>query len=209
MLYDYYQLQAADTEYTARYNIAPTQQVLAIVNDGTKNRAGYLRWGLVPSWADNISVGQKMINARAETITEKPSFRQAYQRRRCLIPVNGFYEWKKSTEGKIPMFISLKSRFLFSFAGLWERWVGQHGENITTCTIITTAANEFMREIHHRMPVILKPEMEKHWLNKGSAQADLQSLLVPYSSSDMTAYAVSNDVNSVKNEGEKLIKRLV
>lgn len=207
-LYEHYQIKDKSMEYNPRFNIAPSQSVLAVVNDGTENRIGFLKWGLVPSWSTDSAIGNRMINARAETIDEKPSFRNAYRKRRCLIPVNGFYEWVKDGNIKIPKYIHIKDRKLFSFAGLWERWTGPQGESITSCTIITTSANDFMIDIHHRMPVILNAADEMLWLDRHATDNEMKSLLTPYPSELMNAYRVSNEVNSPKNDHKDLIKKL-
>jgi putative SOS response-associated peptidase YedK len=137
------------------YNIAPTQEVAAVVEEDEKRKLEMLRWGLIPSWAKDPAIGNKMINARAETVSEKPSFRKAFKVRRCLILADGFYEWQKTDNGKQPYHIKMQDDSPFAFAGLWETW--KNGEEIRSCTIITTDANDLMGEIHHRMPVILHP----------------------------------------------------
>jgi putative SOS response-associated peptidase YedK len=194
-------------EYMYRYNIAPSQNVLSIVNDGHVNRLGFLKWGLVPSWAKDASIGYKMINARSETLVEKPSFKYPFKRRRCLIIADSFYEWKKEGKKKQPMRIRLKNDKLFAMAGLWERWNGSSGDEITSCTIITTKPNEFMKSIHDRMPVILSREDEKVWLDRSIDDTDLLNhLLAPYPTEKMEAYQVSTEVNSPHNESSNLIK---
>lgn len=201
-----FSIEQAELDFSPRYNIAPSQKVLAIVNDGQRNRMGYLKWGLIPSWSKDPSIGNKMINARAETLVEKPSFRQAYRKKRCLIIADGFYEWKKEKDRKVPMYIQLHNRQPFAFAGLWERWISPEGHEITTCTIVTTEANEFMTPIHHRMPVILKTEQENIWLNRNITDPYLlEHLLQPYPSGEMTAYSVSTLVNTPKNDNASLI----
>jgi putative SOS response-associated peptidase YedK len=194
-------------EYQYRYNIAPSQNILSVINDGKQNRLGFLKWGLVPSWAKDASMGHKLINARSETIHEKPSFKQAIKQRRCLIIADGIYEWKRNGKNKIPMRIRLKGNHLFSMAGLWESWTSPTGEKIHSCTIITTNPNELMQSIHDRMPVILKPEHEKIWLDRSIQDINyLNQLLVPYSPEEMEAYEVSSLVNSPKNETLELIQ---
>lgn len=196
--------------YTPNYNIAPSNSVLSVINDGTINRLGYLRWGLVPSWAKDEKVGYKMINARAETLTEKPSFRTAYQKKRCLIIADSFYEWKRSNDKtKIPMRIKLKSDELFAMAGLWEKWQSPEGKSIFTCTVITTTANELMKDIHERMPVILKPEDEHIWLDPTIYDlSKLNHLLKPLSEEVMEAFEVSSLVNSPRNNSPDLIRQI-
>jgi putative SOS response-associated peptidase YedK len=148
------------------YNIAPSQSVLAVINNGRHNKMGFLRWGLIPPFAKDLSIGNKMINARSETLLEKPSFRTAYKKKRCLIIADSFYEWKRlDDKKKIPMRIKLKSEELFAMAGLWENWKSPDGKSIFSCTVITTTPNNLVEDIHDRMPVILRPEDEKIWLD--------------------------------------------
>lgn len=193
-------------DYRPRYNIAPTQNVLAVVAGPEGLRAGWLRWGLIPHWAKDPTIGNRLINARAETIAEKPAFRSAFQRRRCLIVADGFYEWARTPAGKRPMWIHLQSRRPFAFAGLWERWVSPEGEEVKSCTIVTTDANPFLRTIHDRMPVIL-PEPERgRWLDPSQDATSLLELLAPYPSDDLAAYEVSTLVNSPSNDMPELIE---
>lgn len=194
----------------ARYNIAPTQPVAAVANDG-KNQIDYFRWGLVPSWAKDVSIGAKMINARAETVAEKPAFRTAFKRRRCLIPTSGFYEWKKNSDGrsKTPMYIRRKDRKPFAFAGLWEIWQSPDGSELPTCTIITGKPNELMKNIHDRMAVILPGEKYKQWIDpKSDGVESLLDLLEPFPAGVMEAFAVSKAVNTPSNDREQLIERV-
>lgn len=192
-----------------RYNIAPTQMVPAVLNDGERNRIGELKWGLVPSWAKEPSIGSKMINARAETISEKPAFRGLITRKRCILPADGFYEWRKNGDKKQPYRIVLQRVQIFSLAGLYETWVGPNGEKVSTCTIITTEPNALMASIHDRMPVILRPDDESVWLDRRNQDNDLlQSLLVPYDAKDMRAYPVSAAVGNVKNNQPDLIEEV-
>jgi putative SOS response-associated peptidase YedK len=194
-------------KYQYRYNIAPSQNILAVINDGEKNRLGYLKWGLVPTWAKDASIGHKLINARSETLHGKPSFKQAFRKRRCLLIADGFYEWKRDEKSKIPMRISLKGNSLFTMAGLWESWKSAAGETIHSCTIITTKPNYLMESIHDRMPVILKPEHEKIWLNRSLEDTNyLNQFLTAYPDEEMEAYEVSSLVNSPKNETPDLIR---
>lgn len=183
-----------------RYNIAPTQIIPAIINRGS-NELAMFRWGLIPAWAKDAAIGPKMINARAETIAEKPSFRTALQRRRCLIPADGFYEWQKVGRTKQPYRIILKGCELFGFAGLWDTWNAPTGELINSCTIITTTPNELMEPLHNRMPVIMPRELEQIWLDQGiTDQEMLKDLLKPYPAELMKAYEVSTLVNSPHND---------
>ncbi|WP_100488053.1 SOS response-associated peptidase [Sporolactobacillus pectinivorans] len=204
--------QVDEKDYKSSYNIAPGQNINAIINDGRRNRFGQLRWGLVPSWAKDPKIGNKLINARAETIADKPSFRDAFLKRRCLIPADSFYEWKHDDENKkmkTPMRFQLKSGELFALAGIWESWKAPDGHKIFSCAIITTEANELMAPIHNRMPVMLRKEDEKFWLDPSNHDLEaLSQLLIPYSSENMEAYQVSEDVNSVKNDGPNLIKKV-
>lgn len=198
-----------DEEYQFSYNIAPSQSVLSVINDGVRNRLGYLRWGLIPFWAKDEKAGYKMINARAETIAEKASFRNSYKKKRCLIIADSFYEWKKTPERKIPMRIKLKNHAPFGMAGLWESWKSPEGISIYSCSVITTVPNELMTSIHDRMPVILKPEDEKDWLNPSiNDPAYLQQYLKSFDSEQMEAFEVSTDVNSTKNNSPNLIQQI-
>ncbi len=196
--------------FRPNYNVAPSQSVLAIINNGSKNKMGYLRWGLIPPWAKDLSMGNKMINARSESLIEKPSFRNAYKKKRCIIIADSFYEWKRTnTKTKTPMRIKLKSDDLFAMAGLWEKWQSPEGKPVFSCSVITTTANEMVRDIHDRMPVILRPETEKVWLNPAIVDTDyLNQLLVPLDSELMEAYEVSSLINSPKNNSIELIERI-
>ncbi|MEH7419077.1 SOS response-associated peptidase [Neobacillus drentensis] len=196
--------------FAPSYNIAPSQSVLAVINDGSSNRMGFLKWGLVPPWANDPSIGNKMINARAETITEKPSFRNAFKKKRCLIIADSFYEWKRhSDKTKTPMRIKLRSNELFAMAGLWEGYKAPDGKRIHTCSVITTGPNELMKDIHDRMPVILKRKDEPTWLNPEIGDKNiLTPLLVPFDEGLMDTYEVSNMVNSPKNNSIELIQKI-
>lgn len=195
--------------YEENYNVAPSQQIAAVINDGKRNRLGTLRWGLIPSWAKDEKIGYKMINARAETAAEKPSFRSAFKKKRCLIPANAFYEWKKGQDGKTPMLIHLEGDELFAFAGLWESWESPEGEVVHSCTILTTQPNAVMADIHDRMPVILDKEAEKTWLDPNVQDPELlQKLIKPYEAEVLEAYEVSSAVNSPKNKGQELIRKI-
>ena len=184
-----------------RYNIAPTQNVTVVVQR-EKLQLTEMRWGLIPSWAKDVSIGNRMINARAETVAEKPSFRSAFKKRRCLILADGFYEWQKVGKIKIPTHIRLKSREPFAFAGLYEYWKTKSGKMLESCAIITTTPNELMSPIHHRMPVIVSPENEVAWLDlENQDVSELLSILQPYTPDQMEAFEVSDFVNSPKNQG--------
>lgn len=194
----------SDTKVDARYNIAPTQDIAAgRQNEKGEREVSLLRWGLVPFWAKDPAIGNRMINARAETVAEKPSFRAAYAKRRCIVFADGFYEWRNEASGKTPYFISTASGEPFAFAGLWESWKDREtGEALQTSTIITTAANDFMAAIHHRMPVVLVPAAAERWLSGDDAiLADVTANAPPF-----RAWPVSRRVNSAANQGAELIE---
>lgn len=195
-LQEFFGVREIPADYVPRYNIAPSQPVGVITNLHPE-RMEWMRWGLIPSWAKDPSIGDRMINARAETITEKPSFRSAFTRRRCLIPSTGFYEWKSVGEGRarIPYFIGLKENEPFAFAGLWEVWLNEKGEEIRSCTLITCPANSLVASLHDRMPVILDTQRMKLWLTETSP-SQLKTLLTPLDANRMTAYPVSRRVNT-------------
>jgi putative SOS response-associated peptidase YedK len=190
-----------------RYNIAPGQDV-PLVRDGSNGRELVLaRWGLVPHWSKESKTKYSTINARAETVAEKPTYRDSFKRRRCLIPATGFYEWKRDGKQKIPQHIQLAEGGLFAFAGLWDRWEKQ-GETFDSCSIIVTDANEAVRPVHDRMPVILNHAYYNAWLNPThSNRAQLQSMLVPYAGS-IDVYPVSKRVNSPKNDDAGCTERV-
>lgn len=195
-------------DYRPRYNIAPGQPILA-ARDGDEGRKGaMLKWGLVPPWAKDPSIGNRMINARSETVGEKPSFRRAFDRRRCIIPADGFYEWRKEGKRKIPVRFRMRDGRPFAFAGLWEAWRppdGQ-GETLFTCTILTTDANELVQPVHDRMPVILTERSLDLWLDRDVPGEGVASLLRPYPAEEMEAYEVSTRVNYVANDDPELIE---
>lgn len=199
----------------ARYNIAPTQPVGVVrLNPQDKSREwALLLWGLVPSWAKDPGIGNQLINARSETVTEKPSFRTAFKRRRCLVPASGFYEWQRQEKRKQPYYITLREGNPFAIAGLWEHWEGGDGSVLETCTLLTTEANELVEPLHNRMPVILHPDDYGAWLGSGgddTAQAldQLRHLFHPYPAGEMAAYPVSTYVNNTRNEGSECIAAL-
>ena len=194
-----------------RYNVAPTQQVVAIRPGPTADNRelALLRWGLIPHWADDPSIGNRMINARAETVAGKPSFRQAFKKRRCLVVADGFYEWKKIDGKKQPYYIHLKDDQPFGFAGLWERW-NREGEEIQSCTIITTEPNELMKPIHNRMPVIVQPTDYDRWLDLDFQNGEaLEQVLRRYPADAMETFPVSTLVNNPRNDVAECIERLV
>ena len=197
---EHFGLEEYPSSLTPSYNVAPTQEVAAVVEEDEDRKLAMFRWGLVPSWAKDPAIGNKMINARAETVAEKPSFRSAFKRRRCLIVADGFYEWQKADDGgKQPYHFKMNDSAPFAFAGLWETWNG-YGEEVRSCSIITTDANDLMREIHHRMPVILPAENYAAWLDPGLDEKEaLRDLLKPYPSEAMEAYRVSRRVNRPAN----------
>jgi putative SOS response-associated peptidase YedK len=196
--------------YSPSYNIAPSQSVLAVINDGKSNRMGFLKWGLIPTWTKDMSIGNKMINARAETLSEKPSFRNAFKKKRCLIIADSFYEWQRHDDkSKTPMRIQLKAKKLFAMAGIWENWKSPEGKALYSCSVITTGPNELMKDIHDRMPAILKPDDEKIWLDPSISDLDyLYQFLKPLDENLMDAYEVSSLVNSPKNNSIDLIKKI-
>ena len=176
--------------YLPRYNLAPSQMLISVVNDGFENQVSLMKWGFIPYFVRDESKAFKMINARAETIAEKPAFKYAFQNQRCLILANGYYEWQKNGDEKIPMLISKKDQSLFAFAGLWSEYRNQDGTKINTCTIITTNAARNIANIHERMPVILNPDAHKYWLDPKIQDPKLLSrILLPYP--NLTYYQVS------------------
>jgi putative SOS response-associated peptidase YedK len=198
---------AFPTQFIPRFNIAPSQPILAIPNNG-KNKADFFVWGLIPSWAKDPAIGNRLINARGETLSEKPSFRGSYKYKRCLILADGFYEWKAQpgTKTKTPYFIHMKDRKPFAFAGLWDEWNGSDGSQVQSCTIITTGPNELMATLHDRMPVILNPKDYDHWLDTSPQTPDkLQPLIRPFPAGQMAAYPVSTMVNKPDVDRAELV----
>jgi putative SOS response-associated peptidase YedK len=197
--------------WTPRYNIAPTQEVLVIVRtpEHPDRQARLHRWGLIPSWAKDITIGNQLINAQAETAVSKPAFRVAFRKRRCLILADGFYEWRKENRHKQPFHIRLRDGRPFAFAGLWERWVGPEGKAIDSCTILTATPNELVRGLHHRMAVILPSNDYDLWLDPSVQEVErLQPLLRPFPTEEMTAYPVSTVVNNPRNDVPSCIEPL-
>lgn len=198
-------------EYQKRYNIAPSQIISGVRQIEQDRVVSGLKWGLIPAWAKDAEIGNRMINARAESITEKPSFKSAFKSRRCLIPASGFFEWKRAGDnGKQPFYFYLKDRSVFGFAGLWESWVDKEtGEKTESCTIITTEANAILKPVHDRMPVIIKPEDYEMWLDTKVKDTDkLEKLLAPYPAEKMQSHAVSRQVNSPAFDSPELINSL-
>lgn len=197
--------------YKPRYNVAPTQEILALLADGQSRRLDVFRWGLIPHWAKDAKIGNKLINARAETLFEKPSFRDAVKKRRCLVIADGFYEWRETERGKkTPVYVRFKSQKPFGFAGLWEFWNSPEGQTIRTCTIVTTEPNELLKPIHNRMPVIVPRELEELWLDPSpKAQEELECVLRPYRIEELELFDVSPLVNLPSNDGPECIQRIV
>jgi putative SOS response-associated peptidase YedK len=192
----------------ARYNVAPTQNILAVRTVSDERELTFFKWGLIPAWAKDASMGARLINARSETVEEKPSFREAFKQRRCIIPADGFYEWRREGGKKQPYFFHLRDERPFGFAGLWERWEGDGGQVINSCTILTTEANEVLRPVHDRMPVILHPDDYEVWLDTDARKHDFaKELLRPYTAGEMLGYPVSASINSPRNQGAQLIER--
>ena len=192
-------------DHGPRYNIAPTQDVLTVTNDGQR-RGELMRWGLVPFWAKDLKAGARMINAVGETVSTKPAFKAALRKRRCLVLANGFYEWQKNGKRRLPTYIYPESGEPLAFAGLWETWKSPEGLVIRSCTIITTSANSFIEPLHTRMPVILSDETQALWLDPLTEDTtNLEPLLIPAPEEFLTSHPVSETVNSVRNQGSELI----
>ena len=192
-------LEDSSVDLPPNYNVAPTQGVAAVLAENGHRRLEVLRWGLIPPWADDPQIGSRMINARAETAHEKPSFRRAFRERRCLIPADGFYEWKRTNGTKQPYYIHMKEGRPFAFAGLWESWREEDGPEVRSCAILTTRPNALASEIHDRMPVILPAGSREAWLDPEAEKEELLALLEPYPEDEMEAYPVSRYVNSPQN----------
>ncbi|HEX7503632.1 MAG TPA: SOS response-associated peptidase [Syntrophales bacterium] len=196
---------SAPPDLRPRYNIAPGQDILCVIRKGER-RLEPLRWGLIPYWAKDPAIGNRLINARAETLAEKPSFRDAFLKRRCLVVADGFFEWRPEGKRKVPVYIILKSKMPFGIAGLYETWTAPDGNELRTCTIITTDANDLVRPLHDRMPVILREDVEDRWLDPAEASCErLSSFLRPYPSGEMTAYDVSHAVNNTRHDAPDCI----
>ena len=200
-----FEVEEYPSSLTPSYNIAPTQQIATVLVEEGKRKLEMLHWGLIPSWADDPAIGNRMINARAETVATKPSYRSAFKNRRCLILADGFYEWQKTSDGKQPFYIRMEDGSPFAFAGLWEIW--KNGTEIRSSTIITTEPNELLGDIHNRMPVILYPEDYEMWLDPDFDEKEaLTTLLKPYPASEMEAYPVSRKVNRPSNNAPECIE---
>ncbi|GMR08667.1 MAG: SOS response-associated peptidase [Gammaproteobacteria bacterium] len=207
VLEEYFELDSAPQGLMPRYNIAPAQAVAIIRQvEGLGRHMDSVRWGLIPSWSKEAAIGHHLINARAETVAEKPSFRAAFKRRRCLVPADGFYEWKPVHGRKQPYWIGLQDRPPLGLAGLWEHWEDpDSGEHIETCAIITTQANRQMRDIHPRMPVILPKSAYTAWLAVDSPADVLHDLLLPYPEPTLISYPVSRSLNNPQNDTQELL----
>jgi len=202
---DRFDVKVDKTRYKPRYNSAPSQD-LAVISKLNPGELSFYRWGLIPFWAKDKTIGNKMINAKAETITEKPSFKNSLKHKRCLVLSDGFYEWKTlNKKEKIPYRITLKNNGLFAMAGIWDSWKDENGELINSFAIITTSPNKLMENIHSRMPVILEQKDEKKWLTESNADL-LLALLNPYPEKEMTAFPISNLVNSPLNDTPEIMK---
>jgi len=206
-LQEYFPIDKAACEVTANYNVAPTQEIIAIAKHDGENWLDKYHWGLVPFWAKDVSIGSRMINARSETVAEKPSFRGAFKKRRCLVLADGFYEWKGEKSNKQPMFITLPGREPFAFAGLWETWDKDPDSPYKSCTIITTRASKSVSYIHHRMPAILDPEAYEPWLDPQNEDAEgLKTILEKGIVTELDSYPVSKQVNAVSNNKPSCIE---
>jgi len=201
----FYGVPESDLPFLApRYNIAPTQAVPVIVARGGERRLAAFQWGLIPSWSKEP---KGFINARAETLADKPSFSESFQRRRCLIPADGFYEWQRHGRSKQPYFFQMKDEAPFAFAGIWDRWQGR-GLSITSCAIITTTPNELLATIHDRMPVILDADGQEKWLRSDARTAELTGVLVPFPESRMKSFPVSSRVNGAAADDAELVEEV-
>jgi putative SOS response-associated peptidase YedK len=209
-LVEHFHLPLLEGQSTLRYNIAPTQEIAAvrITPDSGQRELAMLKWGLVPAWADDPKTGAHWINARCETAAEKPAFRSAFRQRRCLVPADGFFEWRTEGKRKLPHYITLADGGLFAMAGLWERW-HREGQTIESCTILTTDANDLVRPLHDRMPVILPPEFYDHWLDpRVHDPEELKSLLRCFPAERMAVLPVDPAVNSPANDDPRCIQSL-
>lgn len=194
--------------HVPRYNVSSGTHIPAITNTDGQNRIGPLKWGLIPFWAKDEKIGYKMINARAETVTEKPAYRNAFKQQRCIIPADGFYEWKVLGKDKQPMRILMRDEGIFSMAGLYATWNAPDGKIVSSCTIITTTPNSLMANIHDRMPVILLRGQETEWLDQDQKVDQLKLLLRPYDAEEMRAYPVGQNVGNVRNQGAELAEEV-
>jgi len=197
-------------ELHTRYNIAPSQPVPVIRQVGSGRTTSMMRWGLVPPWAKDPSIGTRLINGRSETVLEKPAFRDCFAERRCLVPANAFYEWEKAGKRRLAFHFGMKDGTVFAFAGLWDRWKSPAGAILESCTILTTTPNELLQEVHDRMPVILHRNQYEGWLTTPPAKSRrLKEMLVPFEAELMTGYEVSSMVNSPRNDSPACAERVV
>ena len=200
-----------DQDWVPRYNVAPGQEIAVVRQDSAQpvRRLSQMRWGLIPSWTNDPSIGYKMINARSETVATMASFREPFRSQRCLIPADGFYEWKRAGKEKLPFCFTLLDEAVFAFAGIWDRWKDPQGKWIETCSILTTKPNELVQDIHDRMPVILARDLYDVWLDPGFCKvSELQPLLKPYSAEAMRRYRVSQRLNQVKNDDAECVAEI-
>ncbi|HZU36522.1 MAG TPA: SOS response-associated peptidase [Gemmataceae bacterium] len=195
-------------EVPPRYNIAPATSVLAVRQASTGREWVALRWGLIPYWASDPAIGQRLANARAETASAKPAFRQPFRSRRCLIPASGFYEWQRQTVGKAPYYIEPRGDQPLALAGLWDSWQDPEGQPVESCTILTTEANELLRPIHERMPVVVPPADFARWLDLRCPLARVQTLLRPYPSERLACYPISRFVNNTANDDPRCLEAI-
>lgn len=206
---EYFSIDEIVGDYRISYNMAPGEMVPAVIQTGTGRSLLRLKWGLIPSWSKDPSVGNRMINARGETVLEKPSFRSPIKSKRCLIVASGFYEWEKKGMEKSPVYIYKKDSFPLGMAGIYDRWVSPAGDEVLSCTIITTESNELLRPIHDRMPVIIPKNMHNQWLSAGSdVESKIVPLLKPFPGDQMVFHHVSKIVNSAKNKSPECIEPL-
>lgn len=204
-----FNLEEPDFDVAPNYNVAPGQNIPVVVEEQGVRKLELHKWGLIPSWASDPKIGYRMINARSETVAEKPSFRKPLLKQRCLIPATGFYEWKKlAASSKMPYYIQLKAQKVFAMAGLWDQWKSPEGNNVRSCTILTTEPNTVVKGIHDRMPVILARADEAKWINSEVSGGTMTGLFKAHSSEDTLAYRVAPLVNSPQNNSEELITPL-
>jgi len=209
-LAEFFEAEALEEDFRASYNIAPTQPVATVRAGANKRVLSNMRWGLVPSWAKDISIGNRLINGRSETVLEKPSFRESFLHRRCLVPADGFYEWKKSGKIRRPFHFGMKDGSLFAFAGVWDRWQNPSGGLLESCSILTTAPNGLVQNVHDRMPVILPKARYEAWLTVPPGQAgELVDFLVPFDASLMHGYGVGPLVNRPQNDSPECAAAVV
>jgi putative SOS response-associated peptidase YedK len=207
---DKFRIELFEVDPKPNYNVAPSQMVPAVIRENDQNVLRAFKWGLVPFWAKDISIGNRLINARSETVDSKPAYRAAFKKRRCLIPADGFYEWQGPKGNKQPMYITTRDDSPFGFAGLWEVWDarGRAGEALFTCTILTTEASAVMQDIHHRMPAILKPEVFDKWIDENTSENELKDILQSQIEKDLTYRPVSKAVNAARNNSADLIEAI-